>query len=184
MPYSEKEKPKLFLHVCCAVCGVYISSLFKLDYSTTLFYYNPNIYPETEYMKRLGEIKKISEINNLELIIGEYDHASWLKAVKGHEKDREGKARCAICYYHRIKKTAQLANEKGFDYFTTTLSVSPHKKYDIISKIGKELSEKYKTVFLDRDFKKQDGFKKSMELSKKLHLYRQNYCGCEFSIRG
>jgi len=183
MQNSGEKKPKLLLHVCCAVCAVYVSKTLKSDFSLELFFYNPNIFPEREYQKRLDEIKKIAKIYNLNLIIGEYKHSEWLKKIKGHEKDREGSERCEICYALRIEKTALLAGKKGFDYFTTTLSVSPHKKSEIISKIGNNLSKKYKAVYLDKNFKKQDGFKKTMELSKDFDLYRQSYCGCEFSIR-
>jgi len=183
MRNSGKKKPKLLLHICCGVCGVYISKLLKLNYILELFFYNPNIFPKKEYLKRLNEAKKIAKIYNLNLIIGEYKHSEWLKKIKGHEKDREGGERCEICYALRIKETALLAGKKGFDYFTTTLSVSPRKRSEIISRIGNNLSKKYQAIYLDRNFKKQDGFKKTIELSKTLDLYRQNYCGCEFSIR-
>ena len=173
----------MLLHACCGVCAVYVIKLLKPEYSIELFFYNPNIFPEKEYLKRLDETKKIAKIYNLNLIIGENSHSEWLNAVRGHEKDKEGEERCELCYAYRIKKTAKLAGEKGFDYFTTTLSVSPRKKSKIISKIGNNLSKKYGTIYLDKNFKKQDGFKKTMELSKAYNLYRQDYCGCEFSIR-
>ena len=117
------------------------------------------------------------------MIVGKYNHSSWLKLIKGYEKDSEKGERCLICYQDRLEKTARLVKEKNYDYFSTTLTTSPYKDAEAINKIGAELEKKYKVKFLDKDFKKQDGFKKSAKLSKELGLYRQNYCGCEFSRR-
>ncbi len=177
------KKPKLLLHICCVGCGVYISKVLQNDFKVALFFYNPNIYPEEECKKRLQEAEKIAKKFSLDLIIGRYDHGEWLEKVKGHERDPEKGKRCTICYRDRLENTAKKGEEKGFKYFATTLTISPHKDAKIISKIGQELEKEYKIKFLDKDFKKQDGFKKSSELTKELNLYRQNYCGCEFSLK-
>jgi epoxyqueuosine reductase len=174
-------KPKLLLHICCVGCGVYISGLLKRAYEVRLFFYNPNIWPEEEYKIRLAEAEKIAKQHDLKIIIGEHDHLAWLEAVSGHETDSERGERCLICYKYRLEKTAAMAKEEKCDYFSTTLTMSPHKNAEAINKIGAELSVKYGVNFLIADFKKQDGFKKSSALSRELGLYRQNYCGCEFS---
>jgi hypothetical protein len=153
----------------------------KKDYTLTLFFYNPNIHPVEEYDKRLKEAKKISEALEVPLIEGDYDSKKWLDAVKGHEKDEEGGKRCRICFRVRLEKIAKLAKEKGFDFFTTTLTVSPYKNAEIINHIGKELEKKDNVKFLSKDFKKKDGYGKSIELSKEHNLYRQHYCGCVYS---
>ncbi|MDD5071973.1 MAG: epoxyqueuosine reductase QueH [Patescibacteria group bacterium] len=182
--FLRKTKPKLFLHVCCAGCGAYAAQTLKKDYRLVLYFYNPNIYPKSEYEKRLAEAKKIAAEYGLKIIFEKYDHASWLEKIKGHEKDLERGERCRICYQDRLEKTAKIAREKRFALFTTTLTISPHKDAGIISRLGRDLENKYKVKFLDKDFKKQDGFKKSAFLARKLGLYRQNYCGCEFSQKG
>lgn len=175
------RQPKLLLHICCVGCGVYISKILKKKFRVILYFYNPNIYPKNEYDKRLKETRRIAKKLKLDLIVGKYNHSSWLKLIKGYEKDPEKGERCLICYQDRLEKTAETAKEKGYNYFSTTLTISPHKDAKAISEIGRELKKRYKVKFLDKDFKKQDGFKKSVELSKRLGLYRQNYCGCEFS---
>ncbi len=177
-----EEKPKLFLHICCVGCGVAITKELKGGYQLTLYFYNPNIFPEKEYNRRLMEARRIASELGLDLITEDYDHKSWLKLVRGHEKDPERGERCRICYKDRLKQTAVKAKELGFDSFTTTLTVSPHKDAKAIIMLGNELAGKYSLKFLDQDFKKQDGFKKACELSKELGLYRQDYCGCEFSF--
>jgi len=176
-------KPKLLLHICCGGCGAYVAQILKKKYRVSLFLYNPNIFPEEEYAKRGEEVAKIANDTKLNLILGDYDHEGWLKEIKGHESDQERGERCFICYKIRMTKTAKMAKIKKFKYFTTTLSISPHKDYPIISRIGHELEKKYGVKFVDQNFKKQDGFKKSVCLSKELNLYRQDYCGCEFSRR-
>lgn len=177
------KKPKLLLHICCVGCGAYVSRSLKKEYSTTLYFYNPNIYPENEHNKRLNEAKKIAKKFKFKLIIGNYDHDEWLKKIKGYEKEPERGKRCRICYKYRLYKTAQEAHSRGFNYFATTLTMSPHKDDKIINDIGCRMAYKFNINFLNKDFKKKNGFKKSSELSKKLGLYRQNYCGCEFSKR-
>ena len=177
----NKTKPKLLLHICCAGCGVYVSQVLKKDYDVTLYFYNPNIYPESEYSKRLEETKKVARNLELNLVVKEYNHFAWLNKIKGHEHDPERGERCLICYKDRLEGTVKVAKEKHFNYFSTTLSISPYKDAQAISRIGNDLSDKYDVKFLDKDFKKKDGYKKSAKLSKELRLYRQNYCGCEFS---
>ena len=179
---THKHRPKLLLHICCIGCGAYVSQVLQENYKVVLYFYNPNIWPLAEMEKRLEEIKKVARKNNLKVIVADYNHDNWLQAVKGHEQDPEKGERCRICYQDRMEATAKHAQAHGFSYFTTTLTVSPHKDAKIVSAIGKELAEKYGVGFLDQDFKKQDGFKKSARLSKDLGLYRQDYCGCEFSL--
>lgn len=172
---------KLLLHICCAGCGAYISQLLKQNYKVILFFYNPNIYPESEYNKRLEETRRIAKKFNLKIIIGEYNRKRWHDLIKGHEQDEEKGKRCLICYRERLRETAKIAKKVKAKYFTTTLTISPHKDAEEINKIGSELAVSYGIKFLNRDYKKHDGFKKSAIMSKKLGLYRQDYCGCEFS---
>lgn len=183
MQDTKTKKPKLLLHICCAGCGAYVSSVLKEEFEVILYYYNPNIFPESEYDVRLSEVKRIAEVSGLELVIGSYDHAKWLEKTLGKEKEPERGGRCLVCYRDRLTSTAILASERSIGLFASTLSVSPHKDFVVISLIGRELEKKYQISFLDRDFKKQDGFKKSLIMSRDLNLYRQNYCGCEFSRR-
>lgn len=179
----DEKKGKLLLHICCAGCGAYVSQLLSRDYEVSLFYYNPNIYSKEEYIKRRKDVEKIASKFDLPLIFGEYDHANWLSLIKGHELDKERGTRCFICYEDRLRMAAIFAVENNFDKFTSTLTVSPHKVASKIIEIGNALAGEYGIAFLDQDFKKQDGFKKSVALSAELGLYRQNYCGCEFSLR-
>jgi predicted adenine nucleotide alpha hydrolase (AANH) superfamily ATPase/VanZ family protein len=179
----HKPRPKILIHVCCVGCGVYVSRELKNDYRPILYFYNPNIYPETEYQKRLQEAEKIAKKFKLKIIAEKYNHKLWLKKIKGRENDPERGERCLICYKDRLEATAIKAQEINFPFFTTTLTTSPHKDAKAIIKIGEKIGEKYKVNFLGKDFKKQNGFKKSACLAKELGLYRQNYCGCEFSRR-
>ncbi|MFH1823060.1 MAG: epoxyqueuosine reductase QueH [Patescibacteria group bacterium] len=175
------RKPKMLLHFCCAGCGSYVSQELKKKFRIILYFYNPNIYPEPEYQKRFEEAKKIVKLNSLKLIAGTYSHKDWLKEIAGHESDPERGERCRICYRLRLTSAAEKAKELKINYFTSTLTVSPHKDAKIIFAIGRKLENNYKIKFLDEDFKKKNGFTKTSQLSQKLGLYRQNYCGCEFS---
>jgi predicted adenine nucleotide alpha hydrolase (AANH) superfamily ATPase len=178
-----KEK-KLLLHICCAGCGAYVSQVLKEDgFEVSLYYFNPNIFPEGEYDIRLGEVLKVAKEFGLEYIIGDYDHSAWLEKVKGLELEPEKGKRCLVCYHDRLESTAKTAREKNFEFFASTLSVSPHKLAGEISMIGNELGSQNAIEFLDRDFKKKDGFKKATILSRELEIKRQDYCGCEFSMR-
>ncbi|MFH1522643.1 MAG: epoxyqueuosine reductase QueH [Patescibacteria group bacterium] len=181
--FLKPRKSKLLLHVCCAGCGVYIAKDLQKEYEVILYFYNPNIYSAREYDKRLKEANKIARKFRLKLTIGKYDHKEWLNKIKGHEKNLERGERCRICYRDRLESAAHMAKKERFNYFTSTLTISPHKDAKAISEIGKKLETKYGVKFYDKDFKKQNGFKKSVELSKELGLYRQEYCGCEFSKR-
>lgn len=175
------KQPKLLLHICCAGCGAYVTQILKDDYAVDLYFFNPNIYPREEYSKRLKELNKISKKLKVKLYVGKYEHNKWLKAIIGHEQDKEREERCVICYQYRLEASAKFASKNHYQYFTSTLTVSPHKDSNAISKIGRDLEKKYKIKFLDQNFKKKDGFKKASKLSKDFGLYRQNYCGCEFS---
>lgn len=178
-----EEKPKLLLHACCGVCSSSVLERLVNYFDITILYYNPNIYPKKEYEKRLETQKEIinkmaKEVNLLE--IG-YNEEDFNQTIIGLEEEKEGGNRCTKCYYLRLEKAAQIAQKQGYDYFCTTLSVSPYKDSQKLNKIGKILEEKYNVNYLYSDFKKKEGYKRSNELAKKYGLYRQDYCGCKFS---
>lgn len=180
-----EKKEKLLLHSCCGPCSSYVLEYLCKYFDITVLYYNPNIYPEDEYQKRLREqIKLINELNKNKIkeIDLPYNHKEFTDYIKGHETDKEGGIRCHLCYKFRLEKTAGYAKENNFDYFSTTLTVSPYKDSQILNEIGSFLEKKYNIKYLYSDFKKKNGYKRSIELSKKYNLYRQNYCGCEFSL--
>lgn len=180
---SYKTKPKILLHSCCAPCSSTcidrLSDKAKLD----IMYYNPNIEPEEEYLKRKEEQKKLIKLLNkgIKVLDCDYDNNKYHEVVKGYEKEPERGSRCYICYKQRMEYTAKTAKEKGYDMFATTLTVSPYKVTKWINEIGFDLEKEYNIKYLPTDFKKQDGYKKSIELSKKYNLYRQDYCGCIYS---
>lgn len=178
-------KPKLLLHSCCGPCSSYVLEYLSQYFNICVLYFNPCIYPENEYQKRVNTQKQtIDGLNfGIELAVCDYDHDSFLEYVKGHENEREGSARCSLCYRQRLEKCADYADENGFDYFCTTLSVSPYKNAQKLNAIGEELAKNHNAKYLFSDFKKKNGYKRSIELSKELNLYRQEYCGCEFSLR-
>jgi len=180
-------KTKLLLHSCCAPCSSYVISYLSNYMDITVFYYNPNITERYEYMKRAKEqerlIGEMPTLHKVSFMEGIYDENAFFDAVKGYEECREGGDRCKICYRLRLDETAKAANIGGFDYFSTTLTISPLKNASAINEIGYGLSEKYGVKWLPSDFKKNEGYKKSIELSKEYSLYRQNYCGCIFSLR-
>ena len=185
-----KQKQKILLHSCCAPCSTAVIERLKDEYDIVILYYNPNIYPEEEYLKRKNEeIKYIKHLNetdkdiNISMLDCDYESEKFYSAVKGLENEREGGARCAVCFKLRLEETAKKAKELGFDLFGTTLTVSPHKNSEIINKIGLAISEKYNIEYLESNFKKQNGYKRSVELSKENGIYRQNYCGCEFALK-
>lgn len=183
------EKPKLLLHSCCAPCSSYCLLYLSKYFDITDFYYNPNISPKSEHDKRAAELKRlISAFHdeydiNIEFIEGNYEPERFEEIAKGLEDVPEGGVRCFKCYRLRMEEAAKLAAEKHCDYFTTTLSISPLKNAGKINEIGEELAGIYGVRHFPSDFKKHDGYKKSIELSVKYTLYRQNYCGCEFSKR-
>lgn len=178
--------PKILLHACCAICASHPYFLLnKLGYDVTLLFYNPNIYPAEEYNRRLQELKKFSELNNIKLIIENEDYEKWLNVIKGYEEEPEKGKRCSLCFKERLYKTKIIAEKQCCELYTTTLSVSPHKSSAQIFSIAKEIDSELNnsSKFLEIDFKKQDGFLKTSSLAKEYGFYRQNYCGCSFSIR-
>ena len=184
---SEKNiTPTLLLHSCCAPCSSYVLTYLAEYFKITVFYYNPNIYPESEYVYRVNEVKILIEElpvkNKISFIEGEYNPDLFFEAVKGLENENEGGERCFKCYDLRIKEASEIAKREGFDYYTTTLSISPHKNAEKLNEIGEKYADE-KTRHLPADFKKKNGFKESVRLSEKYNLYRQNYCGCVFSKR-
>lgn len=179
--------PSLLLHSCCAPCSSYCLERLSNHFKITVFYYNPNIDSKEEYQKRVDEqgklIKNMPFKNPVNLIIGDFKGEEYHREIKGTENDKEGGGRCEICFNLRLEKTASYAKEHNFDYFATTLTISPLKNADIINTIGKTLSKKYDIKYLFSDFKKKNGYKRSIELSELYGLYRQNYCGCIYSKR-
>lgn len=182
---SIKEKKRLLLHSCCGPCSTYVITYLTGYFDITILYYNPNIYPYDEYLKRKEEqikvIKEIEKIHNVDIMDCDYDNNLYNKLICGLEKEPERGKRCKVCYQMRMEKAAKIAKENNYDYFCTTLSVSPYKNANLINEIGKFLEEKYEIKWFYSDFKKKDGYKKSIELSHKYNLYRQNYCGCIYS---
>ena len=178
------SRPKLLLHSCCAPCSSYVITFLDKYFDITIFYSNDNIYPVSEFDKRLDEeIKFCLNINpNIKVIHDEYVYEDYLNAIKGKEDLGERSPRCYECYKFRLEKTAKKAKELGYDYFTTTLSISPHKNSTWINEIGNKLESEYNVKYLYSDFKKEEGYKKSIELSKEYGLYRQDYCGCVYSL--
>ena len=180
MPDARKQ---LLLHVCYAPCAPHVIELLQQEFDLIAFYYNPNIHPREEYARRLAEVERYCREHAIGLVTGEYDTERWFAAMKGMEEQAEGGARCERCYRFRLEKTAQTAQAHDMGYFATTLTVSPHKKALVINRIGREVGEPYARIFYEADFKKQDGFKKSCDLSRRYNFYRQTYCGCLYSIR-
>ncbi len=179
---SSNHRPKLLLHVCCAVCALYPTSLLSKDFEITLFFYNPNIHPRKEYNKRLESVKIISKKYSIPLIIDRYELRKWFRLTENYKFEPEGGKRCSICFDIRLKRTAAAAKKLKFDLFGTTLTVSPHKNKDIINSIGTAIAANKKLKFYSADFKKKNGFKKTMNTAKKINIYRQNYCGCIYSL--
>lgn len=187
---THVEKPKLLLHSCCGPCSTSVIERLAATYKITVFYYNPNIHDAAEYEKRRDtQIDFISKLNDsdlyedkIEFTEGEYDTESFFEVSAGLEDENEGGARCEKCFRLRLERTAAHAKTHGFDTFATTLTVSPYKNYKVITEIGQDIAFKYGLSYLDMDFKKKDGYKRSIELSKQYGLYRQHYCGCAFSM--
>ncbi len=181
------HRPTLLLHSCCGPCSSYVITYLNDYFDITVLYYNPSIYPDEEYMHRkevqLSLIAQINEgtDNKVKFMDCDYDHQSFLDLVEGHESEPECGERCHICYRQRLQFTADLAEQNGFEYFCSTLSVSPYKDAPLLNEIGEEISTQLRTMWLPSDFKKKEGYKRSIELSKVYNLYRQDYCGCEFS---
>ncbi len=179
------KTPRLLLHSCCGPCSSYVLEYLTGFFDITIDYYNPNIFPEEEFLHRFSEqerlIREMPFKNRVTLQKGEYDYGVFEKAISGLEQEPEGGARCRVCYRLRLEHAAKIAKAEGFDYFTTTLSVSPYKKSDALNEIGLELAEQYGIPYLCSDFKKRNGYKRSIELSAQYGLYRQPICGCVYS---
>lgn len=180
-----EAKPSLFLHCCCAPCSSYVLEYLHEYFEITLFFYNPNITEEEEYTKRKEELKRyVSEVpfgKDIRWMDADYNPENFWEISKGLEQEPERGARCAKCFRLRLLETVKNAKEGNYDFFCTTLSISPHKNADLLMNIGEELAEKYGISYLPSDFKKRNGYKRSIELSGEYSLYRQDYCGCVFS---
>ena len=176
----DGKRPTLLLQACCAPCSSAVLEQLVPYFDITILYYNPNTYPEIEFEKRYLEFEKLDGFQMMKV---NYNHEEFLDISQGLEDVAEGGARCYKCYELRLQKTATLANEIGFDYFSTTLSISPHKNSKWINEIGLSLDKENGSRFLYSDFKKKEGYKRSIQISKDMGLYRQDYCGCEYSLR-
>ena len=177
--------PTLLLHSCCGPCSSHCLEVLSKHFSVTVLWYNPNIQPAEEFNLRLQNqeklLKSLQTQNPVKLLVVDYNPNEFFEVAKGLEEEKEGGARCEKCFRLRLEKTAQIAKEQGIEFFTTTLTVSPHKNAELLNQLGCEIAEKYGTKFLPADFKKKNGYKRSIELSKQFDLYRQNYCGCVYS---
>ncbi|WP_316608532.1 epoxyqueuosine reductase QueH [uncultured Ruminococcus sp.] len=181
----EGIRPRLLLHVCCAVCASYVLEYLAPHFDITIAYYNPNITEESEYRYRYSELRRyVAEAGlsgSVHFTEVDYDPEAFLTLTEGREEEREGGARCALCFRQRLEYTARLCRDGGYDCFATTLTISPLKNAVTLNTIGEQLAEEYGVSYLCSDFKKKEGYKRSIELSKQYHLYRQNYCGCLYS---
>ena len=173
---------KILLHTCCAPCSAYVLKLLE-TFNVSVFYCNSNIDTVEEYEKRKNECQKYCQKNNIPFIESKYEPDEWALYIEGLENENEGGKRCEKCFDLRLIKTAEFARKNGFDYFATTLSISPHKNSQLINKIGNRIAAKVGVKFYEADWKKEDGYKKSCEISKEEGFYRQNYCGCKYSKR-
>ena len=175
-----ERRPRLLLHACCAPCASWPLEALSSRLDITVYYYNPNIMPLKEYEKRLSQFDKLRRYP-FRFAAEPWDNEAFLAAVRGREADPEGGPRCGLCFRLRLGKTAEKAAAEGFDFFATTLTVSPHKNAELINAIGAELGEKWGVPWLPSDFKKREGYKRSIELCRELDIYRQDYCGCRLN---
>lgn len=184
---QEEKVPRLLLHSCCAPCSSYVLEYLSQYFEITVFYYNPNIFPESEYTKRILEQQMLNDAIKgkypISFLAGHYDKESFYEMAKGLEYLKEGGERCFRCYRLRLEEAAKVAKQGDFDYFTTTLSISPMKNAEKLNEIGQEIGACIGVPYLLSDFKKKNGYKRSVELSQEYGLYRQDYCGCEYSYR-
>ena len=182
---APDNPPRLLLHSCCAPCSSYTLEYLSNYFDITVYYFNPNISPKEEFDKRFAEQKRLIDSlpakNPIKLVLGEYNYDDFLQIARGYENVAEGGERCFRCYRMRLESTARIAKEQGFDYFCTTLSISPLKNSQKINQIGYEVAQQYGIKWLPSDFKKREGYKRSIELSREYNLYRQSFCGCIFS---
>lgn len=183
---ADGRRPSLLLHVCCAPCSSYVLEYLMPYFDITVDYYNPNIAPLKEHEKRLNELRRLLEVlpqaGNVALEAPDYDHEAFLEAVRGLESEPEGGRRCARCFELRLREAASRAARGGYDYYTTTLSISPHKDARLLHETGTREGERAGVNYLPADFKKRGGYQRSIELCKTYDIYRQDYCGCEFSL--
>ena len=183
----QNKVPRLLIHSCCAPCSSYVLEYLSQYFEITVYFYNPNIYPPLEYIRRVEEqdrlIQEMNFVHPVTLQTGAYEPQEFYRIVEGLEKEPEGGVRCFRCYELRLQEAAKIAQAGRYDYFTTTLSISPLKNADKLNEIGEKLGREYRVAYLPSDFKKKNGYKRSVELSKEHDLYRQDYCGCVFSQR-
>ena len=183
----EGKRPSLLLHACCAPCSSYVLEYLTNYFDITVYFYNPNIYPKSEFEFRADELSRFVEKcysdGRVKVVCENYNAEEFYSAVRGRENEIEGGDRCRICYALRLDRSARYAAENGFEYITTTLSISPHKNSEWLNDIGEKCAEKYNIKYLLSDFKKKNGYKRSCELSNEYRMYRQDYCGCEFSAK-
>ena len=177
----QGRRPALLLHSCCGPCSSAVIERLREHFQLTLYYYNPNIEPREEYLHRLSEQERLLSLTGIPLIPCEWENERFRAFAEAMAQEPEGGKRCHACFALRLQKTAEAAKARGFEYFTTTLSVSPHKDAEILNQLGREIAEKAGIKFLTADFKKKDGYLRSLQLSKEYQLYRQDYCGCLYS---
>ena len=184
---NKNQVPRILLHSCCAPCSSYVIEYLSKYCDLTILYYNPNISPQEEYEKRKQEqkrlIQEMTTIHKIDMIDCDYENELYEEAIRGLENEPERGSRCSVCFKLRLEKTASIAKKSHYDYFGTTLTVSPYKNSDLINEIGISIGDEYQIPFLTANFKKRNGYKRSIELSKEYGLYRQNYCGCKYSKR-
>ena len=184
---SNQRTPRLLLHVCCAPCSSYVLEYLSRYFAITVLFYNPNISPATEFNLRAEELRRLVDTmplsNPVDVVISDYDPSPFQSIAKGREHLPEGGERCTACYRLRLEESARIAQKEGYDYFTTSLSISPLKDAERLNTIGAELSAQYGVPYLFSDFKKREGYKRSIQLSAEYNLYRQDYCGCVYSKR-
>ena len=180
---AEDKRPSLLLHSCCGPCSSYVMEYLAQYFDITIFYYNPNISPAAEFQFRAEEQQRLIHEMGLgvKFQLGTYEPERFFALAKGHEAEPEGGERCFKCYRLRLEEAARAAKAGGFSYFTTTLSISPHKNAQVLNELGKEISDTFGVPYLYSDFKKKNGYRRSCELSTEYHLYRQDYCGCIYS---
>jgi len=177
------RRKKLLFHICCAPCGSFVShEILAKQFALTWYFYNPNLCCREEYERRLEAVKFVAEKYHFPLIVEPYDHVAWQKKISGREKDSERGPRCLVCYFDRLQQTADQAKARGFAYFSTSLLVSPYKDSQAICRIAKQLAIEKKIDFLDINFQADDGYRRSQQFAKELGIYRQKFCGCEYSL--
>lgn len=184
---KQSRVPRLLLHSCCAPCSSYVLEYLSQYFQITLYYYNPNIFPPEEFVKRVKEqedlVSQITAVYPVNMVKGPYEPSEFYRMTKGLEQEPEGGARCLRCFELRLGEAAKVAAAGHYDYFTTTLTISPLKHAEHLNEIGEQMGREYGAVYLPSDFKKKNGYKRSIELSEKYGLYRQDYCGCVYSIK-